>query len=345
MATGSGLDAQLGVKDEVTVGTAVTPDHFFEFDNEQLTNQPSYIEGSGIKAGRKFKSVNQAGIARQTANGKVEVPVMMKGFGWWWKHLIGSTANPVQIGTETAYKQIHVPAGLRGVSFTCQIGRPEENTGTVQPYTYNGCKVTDWNLTFADNANTLLDFTVDAFTEVTATGLATASYVTGAQIYNFSHVNNFKIGGTATTASGETTIAGSTAVASVVSSMTITGKNTLETTRYGLGNSGVKKEQLETDFTSITGTFKGEFLQSDFQSIFSGGTTTAIQIDSQGPVIQGSDHYLLSVIMPACKITKAAPYVSGPGLVTVDGEFMVYDPDDGSNPPFQLKYVSTDTVR
>lgn len=345
MASGSGLDAQLGTKDETTVGTSVTVDHFWDFDMADLAFSPSYIEGTGIQAGRKFKSVNQAGIARKAATGKVELPVLMKGAGWWWKHLIGSTGVPVQIGTETAYKQIHTPGTLFGVSFTTQIGKPQPTDGVVKPFTYNGCKITDWNLNFADNANTLLDFTIDAWNEDTVTSLATASYPVAQTIYNFSHVNAFTIGGTPTTSAGETSIASGVAVASVVSSLTLSGKNTMAIDRYGLGNAGIKKEQLETDFTSISGTFKGEFAVADWQAAFVAGSTVALQVTSQGPVIQGSDHYLLDIIIPAAKITKAPATVTGPGIVTVDGEFMVYDPDDGSNPAFQVKYVSTDTTR
>src|SRR6266702_6600444 len=125
MPTGSGLDAQLGTKTETTVGTLSTPvTQFFPFDSSSLTYDPGYIEGSGLLAGIRFKDVSQAAIARKSAMGKIEIPVMAKGFGWWLKHLIGSTANPALIAS-TAYKQVHVPGGLRGLSFTAQVGKPE----------------------------------------------------------------------------------------------------------------------------------------------------------------------------------------------------------------------------
>lgn len=344
MATGSGLDAQFGAKTETTVGTKVTVDRFFDFNSSDLTFDPSYIEGSGIQAGRKFKSVNQAGIARKSAGGKIEIPVLQKGFGWFWKHFIGSTGVATQIGTETAYDQIHTPGDLSGVSFTAQIGKPEPDTGTVKPFTYNGCKITDWDLTIEDNANTVCSFSVDAWDEDGVTALASASYATDNIQWNFSHVSTFTIGGTPTTTSGLTSIAGGTDVSSVVNSLTLSGKNSLAVDRFGLGNAGIKKEQLEIDFTSISGTFKAEFNSADFQTEFRAGTTTALQIDHVGSVIAGPDTYLLSIIVPTVKITKAPVSVSGPGLVTVDGEFMVYDPDDGSNPAIQVHIVSTDTV-
>ena len=347
MPTGSGLDGQLGVKTEVTVGTALAPDHFYNFDTADVSFAPSYIEGQGIRAGKYFKSVNQAGIARKTAAGKIELPLMYKQMSWWMQHLMGATQTLTVVPSGTlAFEAYFTPSGLRGKSFTAQVGTPDPNTGTVVPMNFNGCKITDWELAFADNANTLLTATVDAWNvNATTPALGAATYITNNQLHNFSNVSTFTLGGTASTAAGKTTIAGGTNVASVVSSLTIVGKNTLAIDRFGLGNAGLKKEQLETDFTAITGTFAAEYNEAEFQTPFRAGTTTAIQIGSFSTnFIESSTAFQVSVIMPACKITKAPPVVSGPGLVSVAGEFVVYDPDDGSNPPIQIHIVSTDTV-
>ena len=50
MATGSGLDAQLGTKTETTVGTVLAPDHFYTFNSAELAFDPTYLEGDGIRA-------------------------------------------------------------------------------------------------------------------------------------------------------------------------------------------------------------------------------------------------------------------------------------------------------
>jgi tail tube protein len=344
MATGSGLDAQLGTKTEVTVGTSATPvDHFWPFNSSGLTFDPSYIEGMALQAGQRFKDVSLAGIARKSATGKIEIPIYMQKFGWWCQHLIGSAATPVQISTTTAYKQVHTPAGLKGKSFTCQVGKPEPGTGTVKPTTYNGCKITDWSITWQDNALTLLDMTVDAWNEDGATALATASYTSGNLAYNFSHVNNFTTGGTVTTSAGEASISGGTVVPSVITKLTLEGKYTLATDRYGLGNAGVKKEQLETDFVELTGSFEGEYDSTTWDNPFRNGTTVALEIDSTGPQIGVSgNNFALNVIIPAAKITAAPAEVSGPGLIAVSGTFTVYS--DGVNAPIQIKYVSSDTT-
>lgn len=347
MATGSALDGQLGTCTEVTVGTDLTATHFFNYDSSDLAFDPSYIEGQGIRAGKTFKSVNQAAIARKAATGKIELPLMMKGMPWWMTHMLGASQTPVVVSAGTlAFETYFVPTGLRGKSFSTQVGKTDPYTGTTNPFNYNGCKITDWEIAYADNANTLLTVTVDAWNETEGTPtLAAATYATGNLLYNFSHVTTFKLGGTPTTTGGKTTIGSGVSVASVVTALTLTGKNSLANERFGLGNGGVKKEQLENDFTGISGTFTSEYNESEFQSPFRVGTTTAMQIDSVGTVaIEASTFPLFSVILPAVKITKAAATVTGPGIVTVAGEFTVYDPDDGTNPPIQIHIVSTDTV-
>lgn len=345
MATGSGLDAQLGTKTETTVGTIAAPvTQFFPFNSAGITAEPSYIENSGIQAGIRIRGVSQVGIARQTATGKVEIPVMYKGFGWWMKHIIGSLANPVLDGTSLPFKQIHTPGGLKGLSFTTQIGKPQPSDGVVKPLTYRGCKVTDWDLTFADNAITTLAVSVDAWDETTATGLATASYPTGNQAWTFANVTTFTTGGTVSVASGEMSIASGVTVPSVATKFTLSGNSTLATDRYGLGNAGIKKEQLETDFFQITGSFEAEYDEATWATPLRAGTTVPIQITSTGPNIEASKPYLLDIIIPAAKIMKAPAEVSGPGIVTVSGEFTCYDPEVSGQSAIQIKLRSTDSA-
>lgn len=341
MPTGSGLDAQFGTKNETTVGTEAVPVvNFFPFNSSELTFTPSYIDNPALQAGQRFKDIGQVGIVRKAASGKVEIPVMMKGFGWWMKHALGSTANPVLI-SGSAYKQVHQPAGLRGVGFTCQVGKPEPGTGTIKALTYMGCKLNDWELTFQDNAITLFSATINAWNEDNVPALATASYPTGNQSWNFSNVTAFTTGGTASTTAGVVSIASGVTVPSVATKFSLMGNASFASERYGLGNAGVKKEQLENDFFSLSGSFEGEYDATTWDAPFRNGTTVPIQITSTGPSI-GSSVYTLDIIIPAAKINAAPAVVSGPDLVRTSGTFQVYS--DGVNAPVQITLISTDST-
>ena len=50
----------------------------------------------------------------------------------------------------------------------------------------------------------------------------------------------------------------------------------------------------------------------------------------------------LSFLAPAIKFKEAGPSVDGPGLVKASVGFEVYD--NGTDPAYQFRYVSTDTT-
>lgn len=347
---GSGLDAQLGTKTESTVGTLASPvTQFFPFNSAELTYEPTYIENSGIMAGSRVKDIGQVAIDRKAASGKITIPAMYKGFGWWMKFILGSTANPVTDGT-LAYKQVHTPGPLRGLSFTAQVGKPQPSDGVVKPHTYRGCKVTAWTLTIQDNAVTTLEVDVDAWDEDTVTALASASYPAGNKMFHAGQVNalttvNNDAGTAVTYATSEMSVTGGVAVPSAVTKLTITGKATLATDRYGLGGSGVKKEQLEKDYFDLTGTFEGEYDAATWETPFVAGSTIALQCTHTSvDVIESAKPYLLDIIIPAAKVTKAPAPVSGPDIVGVSGEFSIYDPKLTNLSPIQIKLRSTDST-
>src|SRR5690242_16684725 len=105
MTTGSGLDGQLGVKAETTVGTAVTVDHFYEFDTEGLKFEPTWIEPSGLRVGTKFKRASRLVQSRTTVNGDFSLQHATKNMGLLWKMALGSTVASPTLITGTAFKQ------------------------------------------------------------------------------------------------------------------------------------------------------------------------------------------------------------------------------------------------
>lgn len=341
MATRSGLDAQVGFAAETVVGTAVTVTRFPEFDNEDFAWVPTWLEGEGIRAGSKFKRDSRVSIVRKDVNGKLDLKLPTKGIGLLVKHMMGSSGSATQIGATAAYEQFHTPGDHVGLGLTFQVGRPEPSSGTVQPFTYNGCKCTQWELTVADGAHAMLSTTWDGWNQTTATALASASYTAGNELFNFSHAT-LALGGTASTSSGEVSVSGGTTVAAVVNSVTVRGENPMAVDRYGIGNAGVKSEQLENDYPSITGSIDAEFDMGELYDVFTGATSTTLQLSlSQGDA-GGGNPFLFDIIIPATRLKTAAPSVDGPAIVRMQTDFEGYY--DGANSILQAKIVSTDTA-
>lgn len=343
MATRSGLDAQAGFKTETVVGTEVVVDHFVEFDNEDFTEVPTWLEGEGLRAGRKYKRDSRVGVVRYDVNGKLDIKVPNKGLGLLVKQMLASSAAPVQIAATTAWQQIHTPGDHVGKSMTFQVGRPEPGTGTVRPFTYRGCKCSQWEFSVSDGDHCKLSMTWDGWRENTAAALAVASYAASAGLFNFSH-GTLRLGGTPTTGGSPTqiSVAGGVAAATIINSVTLRGENPFAAERYGIGNAGVKAEQLENDYPTITGTLDAEFSKVELYDVFKAGTSTALELAFSFGDAGGANPYLLSFIAPKVKFKTAGPSVDGPGLVRMSTEFEVYD--DEVNAPFQVKLVSTDTA-
>lgn len=341
MATGSGLDAQLMVGAESTWGTAVTPDHTVEFNDESLKREPTWLEPTGLRVGQKYKRANRVVISRESVSGDVTLEHATKGMGLLWKHALASSAVPAQIAATTAYEQIHVPGDFRGLGLTVQVGRPEPSTGTVRPFTYRGCKIGSWELSVSDNAIPTLKVSVDGRAEDTATALAAASYPSGSRVFSFADAT-LTLGGTVSTVGGKTSVSGATAVATVVNEVTVSGAAPMASDRFGIGNAGLKSEQLENDTPTITGSLGAEFNKTELYDVYTNNTTTAMVLKLEGVDIEAGNLETLEIILPAVKLKSAAPNVGGPDIVQMSTDFEAYD--DETNPPIQVRIVSTDTA-
>jgi hypothetical protein len=342
MATGTGLDAQIGFAQESVWGTPVTVTRFLEFNSETLKRDVTWLEPTGLRVGTKYARASRVKQSRRSISGDIEMDWATKGMGLLIKNMLGSLVGPTQIASTTAYKQIATPGDFRGLSLTMQVGRPEASSGTVRPFTFQGVKIPRWEFSLSDNAIPKLKVTVDGKDETTATALATASYLTGASIFDFSQAT-LKLGGTATTASGETTISSGVAVATILKDISITGSAPMASDRFGIGNAGLKAEQLENATPQISGKISAEFSKAELYDVFTANTTTALQLDLTGAAIGASgSNFLLSFILPAIKLKAAPPQVSGPGVVMMSTDWEAYS--DEVNPVIQIKAVSDETT-
>lgn len=238
------VDQQLGVKDEVTHNTPVTVDRFFEFESESITDSFGRTAGDPLRVGSYFERSDRWTGFYEGASGTIEMAMLSKGFGWWGKHLLGSSATTGPAET-TVYTHTATQGPLVGDSFTCQITRPFNPSGTAQAFTYAGGKVTSWTISNDVDGNLMLSVDCDFASCATATATATASYPAG-------------IVEPLTWAGGVVTIGGA---ATDITSFEVAVDNGLKTdSRYIRANTA-KKEQVGD---GKTGTFSFE---ADFDAL------------------------------------------------------------------------------
>jgi hypothetical protein len=339
--SGTGTDAQIGFKNETTVGTAVTVDHFVQFVSETMDNNPTWLEpaGLGIGPGNPQRGARVV-QSHADANGSVVFEVSNRTFGLLFKQMLGSAVSAPTVITGTAYKQVHQLGSQLGNSLTMQIGTPEASSGTVQPFTYNGCKVKSWEFSVSDSDEAKLTVDFDAWSEVTATALATSAVVAGAYPFNFSQITAFKVGGTASTTSNVVSIATGAAISAVVKSFDLKCDWGLIVDRWGLGVA-TKAEQLQM-MPTITGTLTAEFKATEY-AIYKAQTRRPMQLTFTGAQIASTGSFdTLDFVIPQTLIKTAKTDVSGPGLVTSTIEFQVYW--DEVNNALQITIISADSV-
>lgn len=341
MTTGSGLDAQVGYKLETTVGTPVTVDKFLEFNSESLAFDPGFIEPSGLRVGVKYKRGSRLVQSRKMVTGNLSLNHATRTMGTLWKAALGSSVTTPTLILGSAYKQVHQTGDLLGKSLTIQVGRPEPSTQVTKAHTYAGCKVTGWEFSVSDNEVAKLSVDFDGWDEATATALATASYVAGVEEFNFSQCTAFNLGSTIA-GTTELTSSGGSAVTAIVRSLSFKGDNALAVERFGLGNAGTKKEQLENGIPVITGTLEAEYLQSEWYTPFKANTATSLYVKFEGSIISGTDKNTIEFIAPQIRIKKVSPTVDGPDLVKAQVEFEIYYNDTQN--PFQVKLISADST-
>lgn len=357
----SGLSGQVGAVAEVTYGTPVTVTHFYEFLSENFIFNPTWLDGLGLKSGQAFKRASRTIQSEFDVNGDLTMEhtigsaanTVADSMGFWWKWALGSTLTTPTLVLGTAYKQVHTNGSKAGQFITVQVGRPQVQSVTVQPFTYTGVKCSQWDFSCNDNQIAQLKLTFDGRTELTSTGLAAASYPTPNGLFSFANATVFTIGGTASTSAGETTVAGGSAIGSLVNSITITGATPMKVNRFGLGNAGLKGEPIENAIPTITGTLGTEFFsRTEFYDVFKANTTTVLELDftafdaagnDANGVAAGPNPYRLAFILPAVKFKTASVPITSPDVIPQSVGFEAFDDGSGTNPVIQVKLVSKES--
>ena len=227
----SGILAQLGCANETTYGTPITPTRFFEFTSESMALDVGRIDGEALRANTRVQRSDRWAVNRKGAAGDVDLPVLSRGMGYWLVHMLGTVATTGP--TDSAYTHTGTIGDLTGDFFTLQVGRPLVGS-TVQPFTYHGCKVTQWELSGEVDAPASLKLSIDAEDEDTSTALAAASYP-AAEMLTF-------VGGRVQIG----------AVDFAATSATVSCENNLKTDRYFLRDSSLKREPLENGLRNIS---------------------------------------------------------------------------------------------
>lgn len=304
---GTGREGQIGFGEESTFGTPVVVTRFFELLNESIKFDIERIESKGMRAGAKVQNLWVPG--RKGGSGDIEFEVQPNGFAILTKHMLGGTPVTTTPGGGTI-SRIHTTkvGNLDGKSLTFQVGRANA-AGTIDPYTYAGCKIGGWELTLETGGVLTLKLSIDCADESTVTALATASYpATNVMLSSYDTGVLVSIGGSPYAAK----------------KFTLQGGNMVKGDRYKLGQP-VKLEQLEgTDFREYTGEIEMEMNSGlTAYNLFKNGTEAAIVATSTGAIIEAAIPYMVRCSLARARFDGETVTTPGPDILTQTIPFKV----------------------
>lgn len=324
---GSGLDAQIGISEEVTYGTFVAPSRYFEFDSQSLAPTVQTLRRAALGTGRFLRGSDYRTIITGGA-GQITQDVTIKGMGIWLKHMLGKITVTQQESTDE-YHQVAEPDdfGLRGRSLSVQAGIPQVVSGAVIPFNFAGGKITAWEISAVMDQFVKLSLTFDFHTafEMT-TSIGAASYPSDNLAFTY--------------VEGDLELDGSPVFSREIR---ITGTHVMNTNRRGVGN--VKREPLASGKWIYGGTISGEFESKDALDAFLAGTVLEdLEVLFEHILIPDGDggKYALGISMPAIRYIGEFPSVAGPDIVAQNLPFEAVD--NGADPIITITYQSDDTT-
>lgn len=326
----SGILATFGASTEDTYGTYKTPDHWLEVVQEGFKLKTGRIESKSLGRGNMLRADRWV-VDRQGAAGSLDLELRGTGFEFWMQHMLGNVTTVANSDGTTTFLGTRGP--LNGKSFTFVVNRPDI-TGTLHPFAYVGCKVTDWEIDAAVGSLLAAKLSVEAKDEDVTQPVAAANYPATPSELLACNAATIQIGG----------------VSVDVQKWTIKGVNNLDVSRRFLSASGTGvKEALESGMRTITVSADIEFndmtMYNRAASMTRAGALASFSATFAGheTIGTGSAVPSLSFTMPAVRIDGDAPTVTGPQLIkwTVSGQVLV--PTTGSE-PLTAMYTTTDAT-
>jgi len=299
------LDAQFGMKKEVTYGTAVVPDRFYMFTGSAHSDGKSVVQGVGLKPGARVAQSDRRTIPYRSAAGSLDLEVPSKGLGVLWEGCMGaSTSTLVSAGL---YQQVFSFADVMP-SYTVQYGVWDGSA--VSPYTYAGCQIGSWTLNCPEGniVNMTLNWVGKSLS--TAGSVAAASYPASSSLFTFAHAA-FYVGGTLTAPT--TTVMGSAtgSALATVKNFSLSVDNALKDGPQVGGLPTARKPGLR----AITGTVNVEYDGNTLRDAIIADTSLVLVVT----LTNGTD--VLQVIVPEARLNGNLPTANGSERIAHDLAF------------------------
>lgn len=326
--TGSGIDTLFAHAAESVYGTYQVPDSAMLIVSETLALDVPRQEAAGIGDGRQVQRTDQWTTGGRTVGGGLVTEMTSKGLVGIFGDMLGDASK---VADGSGWHHTFKIGPLAGVSRTFQVGRPDVSPD-VNPFSYVGCKILDWEIAQSGQGYGLLTLTIDGRDEETNQTMA-----------NVTPPEEFEL------------FAWKTLVVTVdgnpfdPTDFSIKGTNPMKTDRYFLNGSDLKKEPLENAKRTFEGNLTGEFESMDgydrFVNADPGDPSSMVPIEATFTCVslyETGKPFKLKITASACRFDGTTPQVGGPDVLTQELPFVALD--NLSDEPITIEYWTTDAA-
>lgn len=336
------LDAQIGFKKESTYGTAIVVDAFPEFTAEDLTWMPTFVDGAGMRTGRRLNRADRRRLVKQEVGGSFTVEATTRGLGKLFEAALG-TGTSTQIAASAAYQQVFTPTLNDPLpSYTIQKGIPPLGGGAANPMTFTGMVCSGFELS-ADNASVpTIQFSFMGRGIDTTTGLAAASYPSNVQLLSFVD-GTVRVGGAVTVPTTTALATGGTATANV-RSISLSWDNGLDSEGFNFGGSGSRSRRPALGKATLTGSMTVEYDSNTLRDAWLAETQLAVVLRFQtATAIAGANFPTLEITIPVVRLEGDIPQTNGGDVVTQQVDFTALDGGVATHPVY-VAIVTAETA-
>lgn len=330
----SGSLAKLGLGAETVYGTAVAPTYLQEFISEDIRGTYPRLQAESLSSALVDRS-DRFAINAKGAAGTIAFEPFTRGFGNWLYFAMGAVNSEVDEPEADVFTHTATIADLSGQMLTVQVGRPDE-TATLRPWTYEGGKVTGFELSNSVDQTLRASMSLDFEKESNPDSPAGAYAITALNALS-------SVGGDVLNwQGGLITLDG---VEIEVAEISVRVDNALNTNRWFIGAAGQKKEPRQDGKRSIEFSIRTPYVNNNFwekvSSATPGGALGEIVAKWTGPTLIGTTTYpSLKLTIPAARFDEGGPVVSGPSQLeqTITGRGLF----NGTDSALEIEYVTLD---
>lgn len=337
------LDCSIGLAKETTYGTGVTVAKFPEFLDESLVWNPTFVQGAGMRAGKRLARSSRRSIAKEQSGGDINIEMCTKGMGVFLQALFGTATHTAVPGQTGVAQQLFTPTVTDPLpSYTLQKGIPTVGGGAVTAMTFAGGVCASGEFSASQGEIVKLKTTWDAREVATNVAYAPPVYAASPELFTFVH-GDICIGGTVVPPTATALATGGAPVATITE-FSFSWDNKIDDGGFTFGSGGKRGRKPVVGLAEGKGKVTAEYADTMLRDAYLAQQELGLRLTFKTAEVIGTDaRPTLQIYLPVIMLEGEIPKANGGSVVTQSIDFTVLDGEVTPSPVY-VALVTTDTA-